>query len=113
MPLIIQSSKCATPQLRHHSIHDPKLVEKMPEIQEKFPTYNQFALAGIEEILGEDKIEEGIHKKITGMSHQVLWNKADGWQLERLPEECQIAPLKSIFAYDLNKDGVVEFITSE
>ena len=40
MPLIIQSSKCATPQLRHHSIHDPKLVEKMPEIQEKF--FSQF-----------------------------------------------------------------------
>jgi len=36
MPLIIQSSKCATPQLRHHSITNHKLIDKMPSIQEKY-----------------------------------------------------------------------------
>ena len=36
MPLIIQSSKCATPQLRHHSITNHKLIEKMPGILEKY-----------------------------------------------------------------------------
>ena len=36
MPLIILSSKCATPQLRHHSITNHKLINKMPSIQEKY-----------------------------------------------------------------------------
>ena len=36
MPLIIQSSKCATPQLRHHSITNHKLIDKMPDILEKY-----------------------------------------------------------------------------
>ena len=36
MPLIIQSSKCATPQLRHHSITNHKLIDKMPGILEKY-----------------------------------------------------------------------------
>jgi hypothetical protein len=36
MPLIIQSSKCATPQLRHHSITNRKLIDKMPGILEKY-----------------------------------------------------------------------------
>ena len=36
MPLIIQSSKCATPQLRHHSIKNHKLIDKMPGILEKY-----------------------------------------------------------------------------
>lgn len=84
--------------------------QQIPDIQDKFPTYNQFALAGIEEILGEDNIEKGIHKKITGMSHRILWNKADGWVEARLPEECQIAPLKSIYTYDVNKDGIDDMV---
>jgi hypothetical protein len=84
--------------------------QQIPEIQNKFPTYNQFALAGIEEILGEDKIEESVHKKITGMSHLVLWNNAGGWVVSKLPEESQIAPLKSIISYDVNKDGIEDLI---
>ena len=36
MPLIIQSSKCATPQLLHHSITNRKLIDKMPGILEKY-----------------------------------------------------------------------------
>ena len=36
MPLIIQSSKCATPQLRHHSISSHSLIDKMPGIREKY-----------------------------------------------------------------------------
>ena len=41
MPLIIQSSKCATPQLRHYSITNHKLIDKMPGIEEKY-----FSLSG-------------------------------------------------------------------
>ena len=84
--------------------------QQIPNIQDKFPTYNQFALAGIEEILGKDKIKAGIHKKITGMSHLILWNKPSGWELARLPNECQIAPLKSVVSFDVNKDGVDDMI---
>ncbi len=84
--------------------------QQIPDIQDKFPTFDQFALAGIEEILGEDNIEAGIHKKITGMSHQIMWNKPNGWELARLPAECQIAPLKAIRAFDVNKDGIDDMI---
>ncbi len=84
--------------------------QQIPDIQNKFPTYEQFAVAGIEDILGEDKIEAGVHKKITGMSHRILWNKAGGWEVARLPEECQIAPLKAIAAFDINKDGIDDMV---
>ena len=36
MPLIIQSSKCTTPQLRHYSITTHKLIDKMPGIEKKY-----------------------------------------------------------------------------
>lgn len=84
--------------------------QQIPDIQKKFPTFDEFALAGIEEILGEDKLEEGVHKKITGMSHQILWNKPEGWVSAKLPAECQIAPLKSMASFDVNKDGIEDII---
>ncbi|MEM9547565.1 MAG: VCBS repeat-containing protein [Bacteroidota bacterium] len=84
--------------------------QQIPDIEKKFPTYNQFALAGIEDILGEDNIEAGVHKKINGMSHKILWNKPSGWEVAKLPEECQIAPLKAIESIDINKDGIQDMV---
>lgn len=84
--------------------------QQIPDIKEKFPTFNEFALAGIEEILGEDNIKRSVHKKITGMSHKILWNTISGWENSDLPVECQIAPLKSMAVVDVNGDGVVDVV---
>jgi len=84
--------------------------QQIPNIKEKFPTFNEFALAGIEDILGEENLEKSVHKKINGMSHKVIWNMPSGWVVEDLPAECQISPLKSIAVLDVNKDGVDDII---
>lgn len=84
--------------------------QQIPEIKDKFPTYNEFALAGIEDILGEDNIKKSVHKKITGMSHKVLWNKTTGWTSDDLPVECQISPLKSISVLDIDGDDVMDIV---
>jgi hypothetical protein len=84
--------------------------QQIPDIKEKFPTYNEFALAGIEEILGEDNIKKSIHKKITGMSHKILWNTTTGWEIDDLPAECQISPLKSLAILDINNDGIDDVV---
>jgi len=84
--------------------------QQIPNIQEKFPTFDQFALAGIEDILGEENLEKSAHAKITGMSHYILWNKNSGWESSRLPEMCQISPLKSTAVVDVNGDGLQDII---
>lgn len=84
--------------------------QQIPNIQEKFPTFDEFALAGIEDILGEDNLEKSAHGKITGMSHHLLWNKSSGWESTKLPELCQIAPLKSSAIADVNGDGIQDII---
>ena len=80
--------------------------QQIPDIKEKFPTFNEIELAGIEDILGEDNLKESVHKKINGMSHKILWNTTNGWQVSDLPAECQISPLKSVAVLDVNGDGV-------
>lgn len=84
--------------------------QQIPNIVDKFPTYEQFAVAGIEDILGEENLESSVHKKITGMSHKILWNKPTGWRIGELPNECQIAPLKAIASFDVNKDGIEDMV---
>ena len=84
--------------------------QQIPDINEKFPTYNEFALAGIEDILGADNIDKSVHKKITGMSHKILWNTPSGWIVDNLPAECQISPLKSIAVVDVNGDGIDDVV---
>ncbi len=84
--------------------------QQIPDIKDKFPTFNEFALAGIEDILGADNIKKSVHKKITGMSHKVLWNSATGWTSDDLPSECQISPLKSMSIIDINNDGIKDVV---
>ena len=84
--------------------------QQIPVIKEKFPTYNEFALADLEDILGEDKINEGAHAKINGMDHIVIYNLPSGWQVENLPELTQIAPLKGTAIVDINGDGNMDVI---
>lgn len=84
--------------------------QQIPNIQDKFPTYNEFALAGIEDILGEENIKESVHKKINGLSHMIMWNTAEGWKKEKLPMSCQVAPLKDTALADVNGDGVLDII---
>jgi len=84
--------------------------QQIPNITEKFPTYNEFALAGIEDILGEDNLETSTNKKIYGMSHLVLWNTTNGWESASLPAQCQISPLKSTIVLDVNKDGIDDVV---
>ncbi|MEE9437570.1 MAG: VCBS repeat-containing protein [Saprospiraceae bacterium] len=84
--------------------------QQIPDIQDKFPTYDEFALAGIEEILGKKKIDNGVSKKITGMDHYILWNSNNTWQVEKLPLATQISPLKSSVSFDINHDGIDDLI---
>lgn len=84
--------------------------QQIPEIKDKFPTYNEFALAGIEDILGKENLKKSVHKKITGMSHKVLWNNTTGWTSDDLPAECQISPLKSISVLDVNGDDIMDIV---
>ena len=39
--------------------------EQMPFIKEKFETYNAFAHAGIEDILGKENLEKSLHLQVT------------------------------------------------
>ncbi len=84
-------------------------TEQMPFIKEKFPTYNGFANASVQDILG-DKINAALHLKVTDFHSMVFINDGGSFKAKKLPNEAQVAPINGIIPTDLNKDGNIDLI---
>lgn len=85
--------------------------EQMPFIKEKFPTYKDFANAGIEDILGKQNIDEALHLQVTTFQTGILINNGKGkLEFHPLPNEAQIAPVNGIICQDLDEDGYEDII---
>lgn len=78
--------------------------EQVPEIADKFPTYDAFAKASITEVYGES-LEGAIHYEAKLFSSVVLHNTDNGLLLKALPPLAQISPVNGIDIADYNQDG--------
>jgi len=84
--------------------------EQIPEIAEKFPTYNDYGKASIFEVYG-DKLESALHYQVRHFSSSVLKNMGNGvYQLNDLPSAAQIAPANGVVLEDLDKDGNLDLV---
>ena len=81
-------------------------TEQMPFISEKFETYSAFANASLGDILGEEKIKEGIKLQATDFGSYYLWNENGKLVFEQMPPMAQISPINDIQIIDINKDGM-------
>ncbi len=79
--------------------------EQMPFISDKFKTYNEFASANIVDILGDDKIEDGIKLKAVDFYSYLLKNEGGKFIFEKLPPLAQASPINDMVVSDYNKDG--------
>ncbi len=84
--------------------------EQMPFISEKFETYNAFASASIGDILGKEKIDEGIKLKAVDFYSYILWNEGNKFNYEKLPPLAQTSPVNDILVRDFNKDGTKDIM---
>ena len=84
--------------------------EQMPFIKEKYPTYNAFADASMDEIFGSD-LNDAYEAEANEFNSVVLVNKGDlSFDLVPLPWETQLFPALDGIKYDLNKDGFEDIV---
>jgi hypothetical protein len=84
--------------------------QQMPFIQEKFPTYSEFANASLADIYG-DKLEQSYEREATEFHSILLLNKGDGiFEQQLLPVEAQIFPVMATAFADVNGDGFEDAI---
>lgn len=84
--------------------------QQMPFVAEKFPTYNAFAKATLEDIYGEE-LNNSFEYEVNTFSSLLLVNKGNGkFDLQTLPLEAQLFPIMTSEKIDLNEDGFEDLI---
>ncbi|MEL6925921.1 MAG: VCBS repeat-containing protein, partial [Bacteroidota bacterium] len=87
--------------------------QQMPFIKEKFPTYDQFARASLDEVYGEDKLKAAVQLEVNGFESVVIINRSGGqFELKALPAIVQSIPMLDLVATDLNADGREDIIAA-
>lgn len=85
--------------------------EQMPFIKDKFPTYESFAKANLDEIYSDDRLQKALHKEATTFASAIIINEGNGkFSFHKLPNEAQMAPINDIIVKDLNQDGNLDLI---
>ncbi|MCH8330905.1 MAG: VCBS repeat-containing protein [Bacteroidetes bacterium] len=84
--------------------------EQMPFIKTKFPDYDSFGKASIDEVYGE-QLNNALHYEATWFSSALIENLGDGkFVLTPLPVEAQFSTIFGIIPEDFNDDGKMDLL---
>ncbi|WP_052143660.1 VCBS repeat-containing protein [Wocania ichthyoenteri] len=85
--------------------------QQMPFIKDKFPTFNEFAEATLEDIYGKEALDKALHLKAHMLNSVFLENDGGGnFSIKSLPKMLQIAPIMDFEFIDINNDNQKEII---
>ncbi|WP_051947345.1 VCBS repeat-containing protein [Muricauda sp. MAR_2010_75] len=88
--------------------HD--LTKQMPSLNKRFLKYEDYQLKTVEDIFTPEQLKDALHQQVTYLESAVLWNTEDGFELEALPVEAQVAPMYAIHLMDFNNDGFIDIL---
>ncbi len=85
--------------------------EQMPFVAEKFPTYDGFAKATVENIYTPEELEKAVKYEVTTFSSMLFKNNgAQQFVAVELPVMAQFAPIRSMEVRDVNGDGNLDVL---
>ncbi|MBK8485295.1 MAG: hypothetical protein IPL31_13400 [Saprospiraceae bacterium] len=77
--------------------------EQVPEIAKKFPDYNSFANANLNDIYGE-QIKNALHYEAKLFESVIIKNNKSHFEIIPLPMEAQFSTIQGIVCYDFDND---------
>jgi hypothetical protein len=85
--------------------------EQMPDLNNKYLTYRQFAEASVQEILKGKTGSDLTHRKVEELKTVILFNNGDGsFTEQKLPIDAQYAPVKAISIQNVIGDSLPEIL---
>jgi len=86
--------------------------QQMPYILDNFKTYEEFANASIEDILGVNKIKDGLMLESTNFESGVMVNEGGKYTFKPFPRRAQVSPIMGFVTEDVNKDGLMDIVVA-
>ncbi|MGD8426626.1 MAG: VCBS repeat-containing protein, partial [Balneolaceae bacterium] len=89
--------------------HD--LIEQLPYLENKYPTYKSYAGKTIRDIFPPQKLDQSYHNSVTQLASVVGWNDGTGtFRIQELPMKAQLTTIYGLCSTDLNGDGRKELL---
>jgi len=89
--------------------HD--LVEQIPSLTLRYPTYASFAGTSVQEIFSAAQLESAVYLETNELHSVILINDGQGqFTSDPLPMEAQLTPLFTALALDINGDSAHEIL---
>ena len=83
----------------------------MPFIKKKFPNYQAFGMATLQDIYGESLENALQHQMARTFASCYIENKGDqGFIITKLPVEAQFSMVQGIIPYDFDEDGKLDLL---
>ena len=90
-----------------------ELCKAMPSVRARFPTYEKFAAAPIDDLFGRNRLRQAIRREVNTLESGVLLNKKEGFRFEPLPPLAQTAPARDLALVDANGDGRLDLVIGQ
>ncbi len=86
--------------------------QQIPSLKKKFEDYSSFAVAGVEEVYGEEELKNAeIHYKAYNFASSYIENLGKGtFKLSKLPNEAQFSSVNQIVSRDVDNDGLKDLV---
>jgi len=90
-----------------------ELVQAMPSLRSKFPTYSSFGASRIQNIIPSRELKKAHVLEADMFASAIALNRGDGtFALHALPAEAQFAPTYASLAGDFDGDGKIDLVTA-
>lgn len=88
------------------------LLNTMPYLKKKFPTYRSFAAKTLTQIFSSAILDKAEQKTVGELASVYFENKGNGsFQEHLLPQKAQSAPIYAFYTGDFNRDGHEDILT--
>lgn len=111
MSLYLPASQADTARKEFPAHLRDDAMRQMVSLRKKFPNYNSFALATMNELFSKEQLEEALIQQATTFNSVYCRNDGKGkFTLTPLPDQAQLSALNGMVAEDLNGDGNLDLV---
>lgn len=85
--------------------------EQLPELGEKFDSYESFGKADVYQVYGEE-LNSALNIKANNFNSVIIWNNPSSLEIQPLPYQAQMAPIQDFVFSDIDNNGYQDIIAA-